>query len=268
MQYYEQRLIKLPNAAEYARGAARIRAMLCGTSALPRPLQQKWTKLRDGSPILTRYGGTEFGNVFTVTPWMRGVPHGAVGTKAPGVDLKLSNGDEGEVMIRTAIMFSQYLFDPEATMASLDEEGYFKTGDIARREGDYYYILGRASIDILKSGGYKISALDIEREILGLDYVSEVMVVGVEDEEFGQRVAAAIVLRDDIRSKLDINDLRADLRDSLAGYKMPTLLRIVDEIRKNATGKVIKKVLVNEMFPVGGHPDVQRWVTSKSQSKL
>src|ERR1700761_7455456 len=145
--------------------------------------------------------GTEFGNAFTVTPWLakQGVPDGSVGTKGPGVDLKLSNGDEGEVLIRTPIMFSKYLFDEEATRNILDEDGYFKTGDIARREGDFYFIQGRASVDILKSGGYKISALDVEREILGLEYVAEVMVVGVPDEEFGDRVSAAIVLRDDIR---------------------------------------------------------------------
>lgn len=135
--------------------------------------------------------------------------------------------------------------------------------DIARREGDFYFILGRASIDIIKSGGYKISALDIEREIMGLDYISEVMVVGVEDEEFGQRVAAAIVLRDDVRQDLDINELRSDLRGSLAGYKMPTLLRIVKDIKKNATGKMIKKVLVGELFPLSGHADVQAWKSPK-----
>jgi malonyl-CoA/methylmalonyl-CoA synthetase len=270
MQYYEQVLSKLPDAPQYVQGASRIRAMLCGTSALPRPLQQKWTALRGGSGILTRYGGTEFGNAFTVTPWLakQGVPDGSVGTKGPGVDLKLSNGDEGEVLIRTPIMFSKYLHDEKATRDALDEEGYFKTGDIARREGDFYFIQGRASIDILKSGGYKISALDVEREILGLDYVAEVMVVGVEDEEFGQRVAAAIVLRDDLRQDLTIDQLRADLRNSLAGYKMPTLLRIVKDIEKNATGKVVKKLLVNRLFPQDGHPDVQRWVSSKNQSKL
>jgi malonyl-CoA/methylmalonyl-CoA synthetase len=270
MQHYEQQLAKQPNANEYVNGARRIRAMLCGTSALPRPLQQKWTKLRGGKPILTRYGGTEFGNAFTVTPWLaeQGVPDGAVGTKGPGVDLKLSGGDEGEVLIKTPIMFSKYLFDEEATMNALDFEGYFKTGDIARREGEFYYILGRASIDIIKSGGYKISALDIEREILGLDYISEVMVVGVEDEEFGQRVAAAIVLRKDMRSTLTIDELRKDLRGSLAGYKMPTLLRIVQDIRKNATGKVVKKALVGELFPGSGHPDVQMWRSGKTSSKI
>jgi len=265
MLMYEQTLSKLPYANEYANGASRIRVMLCGTSALPRPLQLKWTKLRGGKPICTRYGGTEFGNVFTVTPWLRDVPDGSVGVKAPGIDFKLSNGDDGEVLVRTPIMFSKYLFDPEATMAALDEDGYFKTGDIARKEGGYYFILGRASIDIIKSGGYKISALDIEREILGLQYVSEAMVVGVEDDEFGQRVAAAIVLREDLKQDLTIDELRADLRSVLAGYKMPTLLRIVKEIRKNATGKVIKKVLVNELFPKSEDSEIQRWTSPKTQ---
>lgn len=267
MQYYEQKLSKTPEASQYAQGASRIRAMLCGTSALPRPLQQKWTALRGGTGILTRYGGTEFGNAFTVTPWLikEGVPDGSVGQKAPGVDLKLSNGEEGEVLMRNPLLFSNYLFDEEATRAIIDEEGYFKTGDIAQREGPFYFIQGRADIDLLKSGGYKISALDIEREILGLPYVSEVIVVGVEDEEFGQRVAAAVVLRDDLRQSLTLDELRADLRGSLAGYKMPTLLRVVKEIKKNATGKAIKKVLVKELFPAAGHPDVQRWTSSKSK---
>jgi malonyl-CoA/methylmalonyl-CoA synthetase len=270
MQYYEQVLVKGSNASEYAQGAKRIRAMLCGTSALPRPLQQKWTRLRGGSGILTRYGGTEFGNAFTVTPWLaaQGVPDGSVGTKGPGVDLKLSNGDEGEVLIKTPIMFSKYLFDEEATRNILDEDGYFKTGDIARKEGDFYFIQGRASIDILKSGGYKISALDIEREILGLDYIAEVMVVGVDDEEFGQRVAAAIVLREDIRTELTLDQLRKDLSASLAGYKMPTLLRVVKDIRKTVSGKVVKKVLVKELFPPEGHPDIQRWTPRKNRSRL
>ena len=271
MQYYEQVLIKRPEAPQYAQGASHIRAMLCGTSALPRPLQQKWTALRGGSGILTRYGGTEFGNAFTVTPWLakQGVPDGSVGTKGPGVDLKLSNGDEGEVLLRNPIMFSKYLADEEATRAAIDENGYYKTGDIARREGDFYFISGRASIDILKSGGYKLSALDIEREILGIDYVAEVMVVGVDDEEFGQRVAAAVVLRDDLRQSLTIDQLRSDLRDSLAGYKMPTLLRVVESIKKNATGKVVKKVLAKEIFPQEGHPDIQRWTPAKAkQNKL
>lgn len=145
----------------------------------------------------------------------------------------------------------RYLHDPKSTALAHDEEGYFKTGDIAREQDGNYFILGRASIDIIKSGGYKLSALDIEREILGLDYISEVMIVGAEDEEYGQRVAAVVTLKDTYQSfGLSLDRLRTDLRESLAGYKMPTVLRVLDgEIPKSGTGKVQKKILGPIYFP-------------------
>lgn len=269
MQYYEQKLSKLPQSElqEYVHGIQGFRALLCGTSALPRSLQHKWTTLRQGRPVLTRYGGTEFGNGFSVGLLSKDVPDGSVGGKAPGVDLKLSHGDEGEVLMRSPIMFSKYLFDPEATQKAHNEDGYFMTGDIARREGKHYFILGRASIDIIKSGGYKISALDIERELLDLPYIAEAMVVGVEDEEFGQRVAAAVVLRDGTEG-LSLERLRLDLRETLAGYKMPTMMRVVRELRKNATGKVLKKILGPELFPMEGSPEVQTWRAKRGGVRL
>lgn len=166
---------------------------------------------------------------------------------------------------------TRYLFDDAATAAAHDKDGFFKTGDIGRREGKYYFILGRASLDIVKSGGYKISALDIEREILGLPYIEEVMVVGVSDEEFGQRVAALVSLRkDQDLQTLTIEELRKGLRQRLAGYKMPTLLRVIEgELPKTVTGKVLKRVLGPRYFPshwekVG---DVQAWYP-KAAAKL
>lgn len=170
-------------------------------------------------------------------------------------------------------IYGRYLNDEKATADAHDKDGYFKSGDIARREGDYYFILGRASIDIIKSGGYKISALDIEREILGLDYVSEVMVVGVEDEEFGQRVAATISLKTDqntTRKSLTLAELREDLRSKLTGYKIPTILRVVKgELPKSGTGKVQKKILGPQLFPPNYRtlPEVQVW-TKESKAKL
>jgi malonyl-CoA/methylmalonyl-CoA synthetase len=170
-------------------------------------------------------------------------------------------------------MFDRYVFDIEATRNAHDADGYFKTGDIARREGDNYFIMGRASVDIIKSGGYKISALDIERECMGLSYVEEVMCVGVEDDEFGQRVAAAVKLIEDqdmyVRRdgrRLTIQDLRKDLRGRLAGYKLPTLLRVLDaELPKTASGKVQKKTLGPELFPKGWErvPEIQAWRSPK-----
>jgi malonyl-CoA/methylmalonyl-CoA synthetase len=137
-------------------------------------------------------------------------------------------------------------------------------------------------LDIIKSGGYKISALDIEREILGLPYVAEVMVVGVTDEEFGQRVAAAISIQDEEltasfrethgqgKYTLTIDDIRRDLRDRLAGYKMPTLLRVIEgEFPKTASGKVLKKILGGQFFPEDYRNDseVQVW-TPAARARL
>ena len=173
-------------------------------------------------------------------------------------------------------MFSKYIFDAEATKKAHTTDGYYRTGDIARREGEYYWIMGRASVDIIKSGGYKISALDIEREILALPYVAEVMIVGIPDEEFGERVGGAICLKDendmdDPLKELTIDRLRQDLRSRLASYKMPTVLRIVDgELPKGGTGKVVKKVLGPQFFPSEYQTlaEIQVWTPKEVQQNI
>ncbi|KAL4925368.1 uncharacterized protein BDV17DRAFT_284047 [Aspergillus undulatus] len=272
MRYFESHISNLPVQEQemYIAGARSLRILLCGTSALPAPVQKFWTTILAGKPILTRYGGTEFHTVLKAD--IDGSsPMNSVGRVSPGVNLKLSS--EGEILLRSPNLFSKYLHDPISTARAHDEEGYFKTGDIARCEGENYFILGRASLDIIKSGGYKLSALDIEREILGLEYINEVMVVGVEDEEFGQRVAAVVVLkRDSDSGGLELEKLRMDLRGSLAGYKMPTILRVVrGEIPKNGTGKVQKKILGPKYFGENWRKDesVQVWDRDRrSKAKL
>ncbi|KAJ5817120.1 hypothetical protein N7447_009353 [Penicillium robsamsonii] len=262
-QHFEDVIALLPpqEQASYIQGARKLRILLCGTSALPGPVQQFWTELMGGRPVLTRYGATEIGSIFKVDLNPVGTPANSVGRLEPGVSAKISG--EGLLMVKGPYMFSKYLFDEKETATSHDPEGFFQTGDVVRKEGPYYTILGRASVDIIKSGGYKISALDIEREILGLEYISEVMVVGVPDEEFGERVAAVVCLSAKHRDKrLTLDTLRADLRSHLAGYKMPTLLRILsEELPKSATGKVQKKILGPRFFHKDYHsdPEVQMW---------
>ena len=286
MRYWQETISKLPakERSQYQYGINNVRLCICGTSALPQPIDQFWTTLRNGRRIVQRYGSTEQGVVFNMpfSPEHNdSIPDGSVGLATMGVDVKLSDGDEGEVLVKSPQMFSKYLHDPEATRSAHTGDGYFKSGDIARREGKYYFITGRASVDIIKSGGYKISALDIERELLSLPYISEAMVVGVPDAEYGERVAAVITLRTDeiaqkfyrehnrSPDKLKINDLRADARSRLAGYKLPTLLRVLkDEIPKSGTGKVVKKTLGPQYFPTGSHsyiddPEVQIWRKEK-----
>ncbi|TKA58711.1 hypothetical protein B0A55_11998 [Friedmanniomyces simplex] len=273
-RYFEQTLAKRSDVDQYIAGARKLRACLCGTSALPKPIADFWTEIL-GKKILLRYGATEIGAVYKV-PYddPESVPDGSVGILFAGCDVRLSEGDEGEVQVKNPEMFSKYLFDPEATAAAHTEDGYYRTGDIARREGEHYWIMGRASVDIIKSGGYKISALDIEREILSLPYVAEVMVVGVPDEEFGERVAGVVCLKDgrDMESPvvdLKIQRLRQDLRARLAGYKMPTILRVIEgELPKSGTGKVVKKVLGPQFFPedYSTLAEVQVW-SPKSEQK-
>jgi malonyl-CoA/methylmalonyl-CoA synthetase len=282
MRYYQRTIVHKTNVREYIDGARNLRACLCGTSALPKPIADFWTEIL-GRKILLRYGASEIGAAFKVSPSDTKVPDGSVGTKFPGYDIELSKtgegsdetGMQGEILVKGPEMFSKYIFDPAATAAAHDERGYYKSGDIARREGEYYYILGRASVDIIKSGGFKISALDIEREIMALPYVAEVMVVGVSDDEFGQRVACTIGLKGAADTeaplhKLTIQQLRRDLRSRLAGYKMPSLLRVVDgELPKSATGKVIKKVLGPQFFPetFRSLPEIQVWDREPTQQK-
>jgi malonyl-CoA/methylmalonyl-CoA synthetase len=269
MRYYEDVLQTLPPSeqAQYLSGAQGFRILMCGTSALPQPLQMKWSKLTGGRRILERYGTTEFSSIF-LTPCRDNdhVPDGSVGVILPGVEIKLSNGNEGEILVKAPAMFSRYLGQPAATRDAHDSEGFYKTGDIGRREGPYYYILGRVSTNIIKSGGYKISALDIEREILSLDYISEVAVVGVEDEEFGQRVAAAIILRE--LRELSVDELRKELRKRLAGYKLPTMLFVAEDLPKTATGKIQKKIVKAKIFEAKPRVEgVQVWYPPAKKTK-
>lgn len=120
------------------------------------------------------------------------------------------------------------------------------------------FIVGRASVDIIKSGGYKIGALEVERACSDLPYIKEVSVVGVEDEEFGQRVAAVVSLS----TKLDLTiaTLRNDLRGGLPSYKLPTLLRIYPgELPKGQTGKIQKKDVAKTMAQWRMNDDIQVW---------
>jgi len=141
----------------------------------------------------------------------------------------------------------RYWGNAAATAAAFDGDGWFATGDVAARDAaGSYKILGRASVDIIKSGGYKISALDVERVLLAHPRVVEAAVVGVPDAVYGQRVGAVLVVDGD---PLGLEALRAWCDGKLARYRAPTRLAVVDAIAKNAVGKVNKVALLAAHFP-------------------
>ena len=262
--HYEQHISPLATIerAKYDSAANQFHQIICGSSALQDPVQDFWTTLRNHRPILTRYGATEFPGCLKVpTNPPPDLPRGCVGMPVPGVEVKISSGSTGELLVRSPHMFSKYLFDDAATRDAHDAEGFFKTGDILRREGNYFFVVGRESVDIVKSGGYKISTPEIERACLDLPYVQEIAIAGVDDEEFGQRVGAILRTKSDVTT-ISLERLRGDLRKELAPYKLPTLLKVVEgELPKGGTGKVQKKMLGRDIFPGDWRQkgDVQSW---------
>ena len=151
-------------------------------------------------------------------------------------------GEPGELRVRTPQMFSAYHGDAAATAASFDEDGRFRTGDTGTRDADgVVRLLGRTSIDIIKSGGYKLSALEIEAVLLEHPAVAEAAVTGVPDATWGERVTAWVVARGSTPPTL--SELQAFARERLAPYKLPRALELVAELPRNAMGKVQKQRL-------------------------
>jgi malonyl-CoA/methylmalonyl-CoA synthetase len=236
--------------AAWSAAAGRLRLMVSGSAALPVPLLERWRAV-SGQVLLERYGMTETG--MTLSNPLDGVRRpGLVGQPLPGVDLRLVDevgrevvpGTPGEIEVRGAGVFREYWRRPEATRDAF-RDGWFRTGDLAVCEGGSYRILGRLSVDIIKTGGYKVSALEIEDVLQFHPGIRECAVVGVPDDEWGERVAAAIVATPGAAPTLDA--LREWAAPRLAGYKLPTRLREVSELPRNAMGKVVK-TRVRELF--------------------
>jgi malonyl-CoA/methylmalonyl-CoA synthetase len=148
----------------------------------------------------------------------------------------------GELRVAGPAMFAGYWGKPDATASSYDAEGFFCTGDTVVRQGGSWRILGRTSVDIIKCGGYKLSALEIEAHLLEHPAIGEAAVVGLPDEAYGQVVAAVLAGKGDAPPP-SLAELRVWARDVLAPYKVPSQLRVVDAIPRNAMGKVNKKEL-------------------------
>ncbi len=223
---------------------SKMRLMISGSAALPVKILEKW-KAIGGHTLLERYGMTEIGMALS-NPLHGERKPGYVGTPLPGVELQLvdDNGEiiteemkEGEIQVKGENVFQEYWDNAQSTRDAF-HHGWFRTGDIAVIENGYYRILGRSSIDIIKSGGYKISALEIEEVLRSHPEIDECAVVGINDEEWGERICAAIVTRDNCVLTLD--NLRQWARERIAKYKIPSRLKIVPHLPQNVMAKVTK----------------------------
>jgi malonyl-CoA/methylmalonyl-CoA synthetase len=153
---------------------------------------------------------------------------------------EVSPGAPGGIEVRGATVFPEYWNQPEATREAFSE-GWFRTGDTAVVEGGFYRVLGRTNTDILKTGGHKVSALEIEEALREHPAVLECAVVGIPDEEWGERVAVALVCR--AGDQPDLEQLRTWAKERLAVHKVPSRLLLLDALPRNAMGKVTKSAV-------------------------
>jgi malonyl-CoA/methylmalonyl-CoA synthetase len=234
--------------SRWARGAGGLRLATSGSAALATGVHAAFAEVC-GQTILERYGMTEIGMALS-NPFDGPRVPGTVGVPLPGVsvdivgadDLPLPDGEAGELRVRSPQLFLGYDGDPEGTAASFDRVGRFRTGDTGVRGADgYVRLLGRTSVDILKSGGYKLSALEIEEVLRGHPGVAEVAVIGVPDPVWGDCVTACVVPR--AGAAPTIEDLREFARHTLAPYKLPQALRLLSALPRNPMGKVQKSLL-------------------------
>jgi malonyl-CoA/methylmalonyl-CoA synthetase len=232
--------------ARFRDGVDGLRLMVSGSAALPVPVLERWREL-SGHTLLERYGMTEIGMGLS-NPYQGERIPGSVGSPLPGVEVRLAgDGDEpvvegqpGEIQVRGPTVFDEYWERAEETTEAFTPDGWFRTGDTAVVEEGRYRILGRTSVDIFKTGGEKVSALEIEELLLSHEAVSEVAVVGIDDPEWGQRVVAVVVASSPVES----GELREWLKGLLAPHKVPKEIYFAETLPRNAMGKTIKPEVV------------------------
>jgi malonyl-CoA/methylmalonyl-CoA synthetase len=240
--------------AAWSEGARACRLMVSGSAALPVRTLERWQAIT-GHRLLERYGMTEIGMALS-NPLDGERRAGLVGTPLPGVEVRLADerdgtaspGSPGEIQVKGPTVFGGYWRRPDETAGAFTADGWFRTGDLAVVENGAYRILGRSSIDILKSGGEKISALEIEDVLRSHMGVADCAVVGVADPEWGERVCAAVVPRPHSgHAELSEAELRTFVKSRLAPYKVPKHFLLVPDLPRNAMGKVTKPA-VRELF--------------------
>ena len=229
-----------------SRALASARLLVSGSAPLPEPVFAKLAELT-GHKAVERYGSTE--SLITISTVVDGERRpGWVGLPLTGIETRLVDEDGaairhdgetiGRLQVRGPTMFDGYLDRPDATAEALDADGWYRTGDVAViDEGGMHRIVGRESVDLIKSGGFRIGAGEVEAALLGHPGVREAAVVGLPDDDLGQRVVAFVV--GDAEPEALINFVA----QQLSVHKRPREVRLVDSLPRNAMGKVLKKEL-------------------------
>lgn len=237
--------------ADLAKALSGARLLVSGSAALPVHDHQRIAAAA-GCRVIERYGMTE--TLMNTSVRADGEPRaGTVGVPLAGVELRLveESGEPcpddpeavGEIQVRGPNLFSGYLNRPDADAAAFTEDGWFRTGDMAVRDPDgYVRIVGRKATDLIKSGGYKIGAGEIENALLEHPGVREAAVTGEPDPDLGERIVAWIVPTDPEQPPGEA-ELADHVAAQLAPHKRPRVVRYLAELPRNDMGKIMKRAL-------------------------
>ncbi|MFD9865264.1 acyl-CoA synthetase [Streptomyces alboflavus] len=243
----------LPDEPELVKALSGARLLVSGSAALPVHDHERIASAT-GRRVVERYGMTE--TLMNTSVRADGEPRaGTVGVPLPGVELRLVDEAEaeippdagpeavGEIQVRGPNLFTSYLNRPDATEAAFAPGGWFRTGDMAVRDADgYVRIVGRKATDLIKSGGYKIGAGEIENALLEHPGVREAAVTGEPDPDLGERVVAWIAPADPALPPT-LDALAAHVAARLSPHKRPRVLHLVDALPRNDMGKILKRAL-------------------------
>ncbi|GHB34415.1 acyl-CoA synthetase [Streptomyces viridiviolaceus] len=245
----------LPQEPELVKALAGARLLVSGSAALPVHDHER-IAAATGRRVIERYGMTE--TLMNTSVRADGEPRaGTVGVPLPGVGLRLVAEDGtpiteldgetvGEIQVRGANLFTEYLNRPDATAAAFTADGWFRTGDMAVRDADgYVRIVGRKATDLIKSGGYKIGAGEIENALLEHPGVREAAVTGEPDADLGERIVAWVVPADP-QSPPTLDELADHVAGRLAPHKRPRVVRHLDALPRNDMGKIMKRALTHD----------------------
>merc|ERR1712038_293502 len=217
----------------------KFRLMVTGSSVMPMQVMEEWREIT-GQQLLERYGKTELGMVLSDPIEVEARKSGFVGNPMPGVQVRV---------------FKRYHNHPKDTAKEFTKDKWYMTGDMVefvRSDGSdgAYKILGNLNVDLIKTGGYRVSAQDVERQLLEHEAIAEIAIIGVEDNVYGQKVGAVVSWVEGAQP-LELHEIRAWARDKMPSYSLPTILKVMDKLPRNVMGKVNKKEIAKVAFPKG-----------------
>ncbi|KAM3497560.1 hypothetical protein MY10362_009093 [Beauveria mimosiformis] len=257
MHYFQQHLQILPDTEResYVQGACSLSIAHSGGAMPHLSLLTFWRDL--GRPLRIGYSATELGGLgVRHHPDTDATVERIIGRPHPSLTIRLSEGDHGEMLIKGPTVFLKYLDDETATQAAFTEDGFYRSGDIAHRHGEDYVLDGRASADFFKSGPFRVSVLEVELVLQALPFIQEAYILSVPYPNYGSLVAALVRFKRQEVGSADtftpsLRFLRASLATELSAYKLPTLLRVLqedEELPRTASNKVSKPEAVKKYF--------------------